>query len=376
MDSLEFFSLGGCSNLKRIPEFGVQMKNVFEIHLEGTAIKKIPSSIGHLVGLKYLYLRNCKNLLNLPRAICNLKSLRWINVKGCSKLDKLPGDMDHLERLECGETMTEPLVGMKNLKELYFECELDAKAREGWGLLRLLGLGKSRPDPPCWGLVLSSLNRLFSLTYLELDNCNLREGDIPDDIGCLPFLERLELRGNNFVSLPESIRRLSKLKYLDMEGCKSLQELPPLPSSNELCVNVKNSTSLKRLTDPSKLSSRFTNLYDCDFTCKNCIALVQDEGWINTILSRIPIFACYRAEQFLFKTYFSSIEVAKQYADFNSVKKCGARLVYEQDLEELKQTLKILKRTHEYRYSDEEASSGPGSANFNDTKQIHKRYCY
>ncbi|XP_050108902.1 TMV resistance protein N-like isoform X2 [Malus sylvestris] len=296
MDSLEFLSLSN-SDVKKIPEFGEQMKNVSSIDLKGTAIEKIPSSIGHLVGLNHLYLSNCKNLLNLPRAICNLKSLRWITAAGCSKLDKLPGDMDHLTYLVCGvDKMTEPLVGMKNLRELFFGCEPDAKAREGLGLLRLLGLGKSRPDPPCWGLVLSSLNRLCSLTILFLGNCNLREGDIPDDIGCLSVLEELRLGGNNFVSLPESIRRLSKLKYLYLRRCKSLKELPPLPSNSELYVNVNDCTSLKRLTDASKLSSRFTNLYDFWFSCKNCIALVQDEGWIKTILSRIPRLVAYHTE--------------------------------------------------------------------------------
>ncbi|CAN6555716.1 unnamed protein product [Malus baccata var. baccata] len=416
MDSLTSLWLGGCSNVKKIPEFGEQMKNLSQLFLCGTAIEKIPSSIGHLVGLKGLFLRNCKNLLNLPRAICNLKSLRHLDVRGCSKIDKLPGDMDHLVDLECGGTMTEPLVRMKNINYLAFEGS-DAKAREGWGLLRLLGLGKSRQDPPCWGLVLSSLNRLCSLRWLYLEDCDLCEGDIPDDIGCLSFLESLKLGGNNFVSLPESIRRLSKLRHLNLDRCKSLQELPPLPSNSELYVSLHDCTSLKRLTDASKLSSRFTNLYDFDFTCKNCIALVQDEAWINTILSRIPRFATHRAVQhpdsgeevprvvlpgseipkwFSNQSVGNSVNVKlpppsctdwlgiafclvfldpnqnlanphalshigcvmpKQYADFNSVKKCGARLVYKQDLEELNQTLKILKRTHEY--SDEEASSGP-----------------
>ncbi|TQD82784.1 hypothetical protein C1H46_031661 [Malus baccata] len=293
MDSLEYLNLSGSSNVKKIPEFGEQMKNVSVIYLDGTAIEKIPSSIAHLVGLNSLSISDCKNLLNLPRAICNLKSLTYLNVMGCSKLDKLPGDMDHLKDLKCGDTMAEPLVGMKNLKDLFFKCEPDAKAREGWGLLRLLGLGKSRPHPPCWGLVLSSLNRLCSLRMLYLEDCELCEGDIPDDIGCLSFLEDLYLDGNNFVSLPESIRRLSKLKYLGLGRCKSLQELPPLPSNSELSVTLHDCTSLKRLTNAFKLSSRFTNLYDFDFYCQNCIALVQDERWINTILSRIPRFVAY-----------------------------------------------------------------------------------
>ncbi|KAB2603583.1 TMV resistance protein N-like [Pyrus ussuriensis x Pyrus communis] len=471
MDSLKAFCLAGCSNVKKIPEFGEQMKNVSWISLRGTAIEKVPSSIEHVVGLIHLSLRNCKNLLNLPRAICNLKSLRYLDVRGCSKIDKLPGDMDHLETLILGATMTEPLVGMKNLEYLEFDG-LDAKTREGRGLLRLLGIGKSRPDPPCWSLVLSSLNRLCYLTFLSLSYYNLREGDVPHDIGCLSFLVKLDLSENNFVSLPESIRLLSKLCYLDLESCKSLQKLPPLSSKSCFRVNVCNCTSLKRLSDPSKLFSRFSNLYDFGFICLNCIALVQDEGWINTILSRILKFAtqvlslslfvcpgseipewfsnqrvghsvnvelpppsctnwlgiafcvvfedhkknlanlavlrhydyfkiqfnykyltckigslvsehlwvfylprqyCHQ-EQFLFETYLgSNIGASEIKADLSNVKKCGARLVYKQDLEELKQTLKIVKRTNEY--CDEVAPNGPGSASFNDIEQIRKRHC-
>ncbi|TQD73144.1 hypothetical protein C1H46_041328 [Malus baccata] len=515
LPNLKYISLRSSNKLKSTPDFSglpnletldlLECKNLVEIHptivilkrlkvldlswcesikslpneVEMDSLEKIPSSKGHLVGLEHLYLRNCKNLLNLPRAICNLKSLIYLDVRGCLKIHKLPGDMDHLRVLELGTTMKEPLVGMKNLEYLAFEGS-DAKAREGWGLLRLLGLGKSRPDPSCWGLVLSSLNRLCSLRELRLEDCEICEGDIPDDIGCLSFLESLELSGNNFVSLPESIRRLSKLERLNLDRCKSLQELPPLPSNSELYVSLDDCTSLKRLTDASKLSSRFTNLYDFWFTCKNCIALVQDEGWINTILSRILKFAtevlrpysrrkapnvvwpgseipewfsnqsvgnsvnvelpppsctnwlgiafclvfqdhkqnlanptaprrftiqfsenyldsllaittkvgsfvsehllvfyfpreqCHR-EQFLFETYFVDIENNVK-ADFNSVKKCGARLVYKQDLEELNHTLKIWKRTHEY--GDEAASSEHESASFNDTEQIRKRHCY
>ncbi|TQD82086.1 hypothetical protein C1H46_032364, partial [Malus baccata] len=83
MDSLESLDLACCSNVKKILEFGEQMKNVCRIDLGGTAIEKMPSSIGHLVGRKDLSLWNCKNLLNLPKAICNLKSLRSLIVKGC-----------------------------------------------------------------------------------------------------------------------------------------------------------------------------------------------------------------------------------------------------------------------------------------------------
>ncbi|RXH85464.1 hypothetical protein DVH24_009285 [Malus domestica] len=353
-------------------------------------------------------------------------------------------------------------------------CGSDGKARDGWGLRRLFGLEKSRPDPPpCWGLVLSSLNRLCSLTGLDLDNCNLQEGDIPDDIGCLSLLEALRLSRNNFVSLTESIRHLSKLSHLDLEGCKSLKKLPPLPSNRGLRVKLDDCTFLRRF------SGAF-NLYDTSVSCWNCIALVPDEDLINRILksviqgskivipgSEIPkwfnnqsvgysinvelplsctnwlgIAFCivfqfqnpilnaqlprwYRLsincsvelvnpenlgpekywnwkivplpslvsenlwlfyiprpfclpredchqEQFLFEIDFlRNKSWIYPKADLYKVKKCGARLVYEQDLKELNQ--KLLKRTRETR--DEAALSGPGSASFNDTEQIHKRRC-
>ncbi|XP_070663330.1 TMV resistance protein N [Malus domestica] len=263
MDSLQSLDLVGCSNVKKIPEFGEQMKNLFTLDLSETAIEKIPSSIGHLVGLRELHVRNCKNLLNLPRAICNLKSLKHLQY-----------GIDY-DAAPCGS---------------------DGKASERWGgLLRLLGLEKSRPDPlPWWSSVLSSLNRFCSLTHLQLKKRNIQEGDIPDDIGCLSSLEELDLCGNNFISLPESIRRLSKLRKLILVRCKSLQQLPPLPSQSEsefdydwtwnLFVHVDICTSLRRFSDPS-------NLYGVWVTCLNCIALVPDEGWIKTILSGVVRYA-------------------------------------------------------------------------------------
>ncbi|RXI08736.1 hypothetical protein DVH24_022880 [Malus domestica] len=195
--------------------------------------------------------------------------------------------MDRLEALRWGP-ITQPLVSMTNLKSLVFNtnfdiaaCGSDGKAKDRWGLRRLFGLEKSRPDPPpCWGLVLSSLNRLCSLTWLELDNCNLQEGDIPDDIGCLSLLTILCLSRNNFVSLPESIRHLSKLEVLELEGCKSLQKLPPLPSNRGLIVELDNCTSIRRF------SGAF-NLYNARVTCLNYIALVPDEDLINRILKSV-----------------------------------------------------------------------------------------
>ncbi|VVA29079.1 Hypothetical predicted protein, partial [Prunus dulcis] len=293
MDSLVLLSLWGCSKVKKIPEFGKQMTKLFQLILCETAIEQIPSSIEHLVGLVELHVSDCKRLLGLPSAICNLKSLKILWALSCSKLDKLPGDMESLEEVYLdGSAMREPLVVMKNLKHLNFSGSSTSRdgidIGTGWGLDRLFGNRKSHPDPKPdpWGLVLSSLNHLCSLAELDLSDCNIGEGAIPDNIGYISSLEYLTLSGNNFVSLPPSIRFLAKLECLQLSRCKRLEQLPDLPSSRSLNVNVNNCTALKRLSDPSKLSEG-ANVYDFRFSCHNCFRLVEEEGWINRIFAII-----------------------------------------------------------------------------------------
>ncbi|PNX66901.1 putative TIR-NBS-LRR resistance protein, partial [Trifolium pratense] len=65
---------------------------------------------------------------------------------------------------------------------------------------------------------------LNSLIFLDLSFCNL--STVPDAIGELRHLERLNLEGNNFVSLPPSTGKLSSLAYLNLAHCNKLQSLP------------------------------------------------------------------------------------------------------------------------------------------------------
>ncbi|KAB2603580.1 TMV resistance protein N-like [Pyrus ussuriensis x Pyrus communis] len=227
MDSLEYLDLTECSKVKKIPEFSNQMKSLSKLLLGGTGIEKLPSSIGHLVGLTVLGIIKCRNLSDIPSEICNLKSLKRLLVGRSLKIEKPPGKSG----------IREPFFYMKNLKSHWFGGSI-AKPTDDWGLLRLLGIRKS--DEPCWGLVLSSLNHLRCLEDLQLRYCDLGEGDIPDDIGCLSSLQTLNLSGNNFVTLPASIKCLSRLESLCLEACERLEQLPDLPSNSKLLVNVNH----------------------------------------------------------------------------------------------------------------------------------------
>ncbi|XP_050254804.1 disease resistance protein Roq1-like [Quercus robur] len=126
MECLENLILSDCSKIKRIPEFARNMERLTKLHLDGTTITKFPSSIEHLTNLASLHLRDCKNLVCLPTIICSFKSLKDINVGGCLKLDNLAQSLLNVKSLEelnvSGVTFREPpfsIVLLKNLKGLY-----------------------------------------------------------------------------------------------------------------------------------------------------------------------------------------------------------------------------------------------------------------
>ncbi|CAL8173860.1 unnamed protein product [Prunus armeniaca] len=304
---LKSLDLDFCSKLKKIPEFSGQMKILSTISLLGTSIEKLPSSIGFLVGLTTLILSDCKNLLGLPSEICNIKSLQGLWMNGCSKVEKLPENMGEMESL----------TGLH-----LYETSIRQLPRSIVGLKKLIGLslgGISGPQPNksgfWWGsprsngrkaFVLASLDGLFSLKYLDLSNCGVCEGDLPSDIGCLFSLEKLELSGNNFVSLPASIGCLSKLKVFWVNGCQSLEQLPDLSKLISLVdINIADCTSLKMLPHLSSNCSLVDINNDIDyrrFDCANCFVLVDNEGCDSIILKMLQrylqVLPCINLDRF------------------------------------------------------------------------------
>ncbi|GKE10841.1 NB-ARC domains-containing protein [Tanacetum coccineum] len=78
-------------------------------------------------------------------------------------------------------------------------------------------------------------------TYVEVSYCNLEQ--VPESIGGLSCLERLNLKGNNFTSLPGSLTQLSHLRNLYVNGCKKLEVLPEFPPSL-FWLSARDCTSL------------------------------------------------------------------------------------------------------------------------------------
>ncbi|XP_039689745.1 disease resistance protein RUN1 isoform X2 [Medicago truncatula] len=177
---------------------------------------KLPD-FGEVPNLEMLNLAGCVNLISIPNSIFVLTSLKYLNLSGCSKVFNYP---KHLKKLDSSETV------------------LHSQSKTSSLILTTIGL-HSLYQNAHKGLVsrlLSSLPSFFFLRELDISFCGLSQ--IPDAIGCIRWLGRLVLSGNNFVTLP-SLRELSKLVYLDLQYCKQLNFLPelPLPHSSTVGQN-------------------------------------------------------------------------------------------------------------------------------------------
>lgn len=237
--SLKKFILSGCSTLKRFPEIGANMTQLSELHLDGTALKEVPASIKHLTALVLLNFRDCKNLLNLPDIICTLTSLQSLNLAGCLRMHELPenfGRLNCLKELDVSRTGIRQVLASsgtllpQNLRQLCFGGCRDLPCYSMLSLFQRWLL----PMESSIGLQLlpASLSGLCSLVKLDLSDCNLFEGAIPDDLGCcVPSLQHLDISGNNFVSIPETLSQLPQLKKLELNNCRKLKSLPKLSSS-------------------------------------------------------------------------------------------------------------------------------------------------
>ncbi|XP_009779694.1 TMV resistance protein N-like [Nicotiana sylvestris] len=229
MESLKYLSVRECSRLEKFPEFLGRIKPELEI-----GIRELPSSYfqyqTHITELDLSYM---KNLVALPSSIGRLKSLVNLNVSHCSKLESLPeeiGGLENLEELDArGTLISRPpstIVCLNKLKILKFG-ERD---------------GVHFEFPP---VVAEGLQ---SLVHLNLSDCNLIDGGLPEDIGSLSSLKELYLNGNNFEHLPRSIAQLGALRILHLRDCKRLTQLPELPPKlNELHVDCH--TAMKSIND-------------------------------------------------------------------------------------------------------------------------------
>ncbi|KAK1436880.1 hypothetical protein QVD17_02664 [Tagetes erecta] len=70
-----------------------------------------------------------------------------------------------------------------------------------------------------------------NLKTLDIANCGLGDGGIPDSIDKLSNLQELDLSGNKVSRLYLNLSQLRQLRLLNVSDCRDLHTLPDLPSS-------------------------------------------------------------------------------------------------------------------------------------------------
>ncbi|KAF3781636.1 TMV resistance protein [Nymphaea thermarum] len=291
-------SLNMCESLKELPDSIGSLHSLEVLILDCTSIRRIPDSIGSLEMLQKLSARNCMSLVSLPNSIGNARSLikllldgtcivelpnsvglldqlQVLSVSDCMNLTSLPecmGKLTSLCRLKMQNTsisyLPEDVSLLVNLHT--FDMELCAINRlpQNFGSLsnlRVLNLrGNSNLEklPPTFSL-------LRSLQELDLSKCNLSNGVIPNDFGCLSSLKFLMLDYNDFCSLPSSIGDLSALKTLYLRYCQELQSLPQLPASLTF-LDISCCNTLERVDLTNLVSLQTLYLSDCEGLLNVC----------------------------------------------------------------------------------------------------------
>ncbi|XP_054817731.1 disease resistance protein RUN1-like [Prosopis cineraria] len=267
MVSLRKLVLSSCYKFKRLPEFGENMKN-----------------------LLILKLKDCQNLLCLPSTIDNLKSLKTLDISGCTKFSSLPENLDEIgsiEELDVSKSSVKEIpssiLGLKCLKKLNANgCNgivLDSSLSLLSPILRVFGFNSYKA--PLRLTLPPSFSGLSSLRELKLRNCNLSVRSIPNDLGCLPSLECLDLSENDFSNLPSgsyvlppSFSSLSSLRSLCLANCNLYDgsipnDLSPLSSLEVLYLSGNNFTNL-----PSTFISKLQALRDLYLVdCKRLLSL-------------------------------------------------------------------------------------------------------
>ncbi|KAF9663900.1 hypothetical protein SADUNF_Sadunf17G0100200 [Salix dunnii] len=266
MSKLRLLKINNVDELVELHMPGSNIEQLWYGHKTG--ITELSSSFDHLIGLVLLSMSNCHNLTRIPKGIDCLKSLKKLYLSGCSKLEFIPenlGRVGSLEEFDLSGTlikqMPESISLLKNLKVLLLSLD---------GCKRIV--------------VLPSLLGLCSLEVLGLRDCHLREEALLQDIGYLSSLMSLDLSRNDFVSLPKSINKLSRLEMLVLEDCRMLESLPVVPSKVQT-INLNGCIRLKEIPDPMKLSSSKRS----EFLCLNCWELYKHNDQDNmgfTMLER------------------------------------------------------------------------------------------
>ncbi|MFQ6658533.1 hypothetical protein Gotur_027759 [Gossypium turneri] len=193
-----------------VPRVSEEMKNVQTVIIQDASKRPkrseiVDKSLINLCVSNFKYLRALEltdsPLTALPNSIGTLNHLRDLNLGGCGSVRKLPRSFDKLRSLQS------LYLGGTGLKQLPDSLQRLIELRHLVIAIKATNLKEIRAG--CW----------TSLQYLELRSCRELEC-LPEGMQNLQSLRTLVVSGCvNLVSLPRSLKFLTKLEHLEIVDC-------------------------------------------------------------------------------------------------------------------------------------------------------------
>jgi Leucine-rich repeat (LRR) protein len=225
--------------LKEFPAEVLRMPWLRTLVLDGNQVGQLPDGIGTLTGLEHLSVRDCR-LAELPDSIGQLSKLRVLRVAGNSTFDfsdgeftfqpiRLPdtiGQLAALEELDVSKLSTQP----RGTGEALPETTPFTLPETTGNLIRLRRLVADQTN-----LVFpASMRGLTNLEEVSMaGGTSVYLKHFPEALTGFPNLRRLDLRGNFFPRVPDTLLRLSNLEELNLHSALGLVKAP-LPDLSQL----------------------------------------------------------------------------------------------------------------------------------------------
>ncbi|XP_028778380.1 disease resistance protein TAO1-like [Neltuma alba] len=233
--NLREINLAGCNQLIELPDLSTA-QNLEQVDLTYCeSLQHLHPLILSLPRLRDLKLYDCRNLKSL-KCESPSKSLLHLYVYGCSSLKEFSFSSDKMENLSlvgtCVEILDFSTGPMEKLEALYVN-------------------GSALKNLP-----INDICYMRSLQALHLYDCGIIDkSKLHALFDALLSLETIDLRGTRkLTELPDNIKHLSRLRHLNVSGCKDLQSFPELPPSIEH-LDAGKCTSLKTLQFTSHIKS-------------------------------------------------------------------------------------------------------------------------
>lgn len=237
-EKMKILKIDNCEYLTHISDVSC-LPNLEKISFKNcNRLTKVHDSIGFLSQLQILNAADCNKLMSFPPL--KLKSLRKLKLSGCTSLKKFPeilGKMENIKKIILRKTGIEELpFSFNNLTGL---TDLTI---EGCGILKL----------PTSILMMSNLFEVTVSGYTQLlskpddklsstlsANVNVLRLNASNDefltIALMWFsnVETLHLSNSNIKILPESLKKCLSIKCIDLDDCKTLEEIRGIPPNLE-----------------------------------------------------------------------------------------------------------------------------------------------